>query len=317
MRHLIATALIAMLISPAFSQSMRMRNNRGGAVIGSGIPRKSGSDAQLAKRNCKSALKKAKKFIKEKNYSRAISALEQAKVNAITIDLRDEIIEQVKIINRAGNKKIKEIDKLVKAGKFLEAAKEYKKISRIFTPLKASQTARKKHRDILADPQFKDRQIEAKAAKLDKRIEKLLKTARKKYEKKRTKSKAGKATLRVYSINSPHSLRVTLIKLSSVSKQAKIYSLLKTIIKKYPDTKYGSAATDDLASLKKDEAFMSKIKKHKDKEKLRALVSKARMFDNGNERLKETAIETYKLIVKKYPKSDAAKNARKRLRQLR
>ena len=192
---LLAISAITFIATPAKAQVI------GGRVFGPGISvggptNRGATDAEikLQIRNCKKLITKAKDYLEEKNYSRAISVLLSANSIAITKELKETVVDLANDINEIGKKKIVKVNKLVKEGKLIEAAVEYKKISRIFLPLSIGRKARKIHENLIKDSVYKQHVANVKAEKIDAKINKIIALELKKLEKKEQAAKSEQSS---------------------------------------------------------------------------------------------------------------------------
>ena len=299
MKYLLLISTI--LFAPALANAQAV----GGAVFGPGTvigtPRAGGGTADetlLQIKNCKKRIKATKKLVTEKKYYSAIQELLLANSIAITKDLQQDVISLVKEINRSGSARIAKADKLLKDGKIIEAAEEYRKISKIFSPLSTSHKARKKHKDLTSDFIYKNKVATIKAEKIDKRINRIIAAELKKIAKRKAikKAKSKKSSKKASLKNSP-------------SSKTKTGSKSKTASKKSSN----NSKTSKKTSAKKDSKSKPKISVSLNNSPETERVKSIKVLSS---KVQSKIYKLLKLVVKKYTDTKIAEIMKEEISQL-
>jgi len=264
------------------------------------------NDLESHRKSCDRKISDARKLLAQHEWYKARTALEKAAAMAVDKGQASAIGPLLMQIDQEGRRQVKLAAGEYRQGRYISALKAFESISTVFGQLPSGQLARQELAQSKSDPLVRKAIEESKALAMDQLILNLLKTGR--------PGQKSPTTRQASSQPASRPSRVGAIKALSLKKQDRILRLLERIAGRFPDCKTGQLAVADLAQLRRDEEFFTKLSAYRVSRQARLALSNARMYHNSG--MKAKAIESYNEVIRRFGDTPEAAEAKRKLATL-
>lgn len=305
-RRIVFAALIALGVCGGAMGQVPVRHRLpNGTVVDMGSRKQSGeAERQRMNKRCREELTAAEKALADGKWHKAWRSLKLAAALATDQGQADHISRLLGKLEDEGQKLIRQADQACNSGKYAQAVQKYTVVSRRFGALPSAAAARKSLKDIASDPVAQEVLQEAKAVELEKLVNRILARHLPKAEANSVLSVGRRPTTQP-------SDRVDLIKAIPPEEADSVINTLWRIVKMYPLCPTARRAKADLKSLKADKTFQASMKRFRDRRKARGLLQRAQAFAGAG--LADKAMQDFKEIIRLYPDTPEARDARRML----
>jgi tetratricopeptide (TPR) repeat protein len=213
-----------------------------------------------------------------------------------------------------GQKMLTEADQQYAAGEYPAALKSYRRILALFSGLPSAKQAAEKLAAARKDPELLAAVREDKASELFEPVDVMIQEARKKLAKAKPAKPSEAGQPAGTAAKAPAPTDEAVVATMPPKAQAKVVDNLRIIVKLYHDTPTGQKAAPLLKQLGANKSVMAAVQKWRNVERVRQLLSAARMYAAA--RMYEKAAGYYQQLLDKHPDSQFAPAARKELAEM-
>jgi len=294
-RAIIAAAVLAGI---CVAQMRATRRTPGGSIELGQV--KKDRDRELKEQRAATAKKiaLAREKLAQKKWAEARRILDIAKTYATDQSQASNIRSLYQQIEREGERQLGQAREAYQKREYLQAIESFERIRKIFGWLPAGLAAKQAIKQAEKDPSAQAVIQEAKAAPLNKLVERIL----------TTHSRRTSGAVRASTHPSTAPSRLERIKVLPPSRQSRLVDLLERISKTYPMCPTGKRAAEELQQLYADEVFAEKLEAFREARKARAALSKAEMYRNAG--MLDKAIECYQQVIREFPDTEQAAAAK-------
>ncbi|MFB3892512.1 MAG: tol-pal system YbgF family protein [Phycisphaerae bacterium] len=282
----------------------------GGSTVGTGAGLgtidNSTSEVDLMRNLCRKAAERCQAAIAKGDWVAAKDALDQALRNCVDQAVAEALGPLATQIEKEGRNELAAATQLYDQAKYVEALKEYGRISRTFIGLPVGTAALEALKAAEADPNAKAGVQEAKALPINGVVERILDGASSGTSRPASQPSSAPA--------GPSPNRPARIKALAADKQLEVVDTLTRIATLFPLSPTGMQAAADLEELKADKAFQDSITRQRTAAAAKAALNKAQLYrDSG---MTAKAVEAYKEVIANFPDTPEAKQAQAALANL-
>ena len=263
-------------------------------------------EAERLRKRCGQEIAAARKHITNKKWRRARICLDKAAGFARDKAQAKEVVRLASQVDAEGRRRLEEADKHYRAGEYLKAIEQCRRIVRTFGSLPSGRKAGKALKRAKSDPAAREAMLDSKAGALDRAIERMLAGHFSPVPRAAATMPARRAGSRTKP--APPKSRPEAIARLPIKKADRAVELLERIARRYGQCPTGRAAAEDMGRLRADEGFMSALQAFRDRKRARAAFGQAEAYRKAG--LRDKALECYRKIVKEYPAAPEAAKAK-------